>query len=85
MTYDLRRLRRKGIVARLPASNRYIVTSYGLRVALFCSKLYLRLLRPAWAAFGNDDDSITRPLRKAFQQLEVQIHHSCDAANLSAA
>ena len=35
MTYDLRRLRLKGLIARIPDKNRYIVTSYGLRVALF--------------------------------------------------
>jgi len=32
MTYDLRRLRLKGLIVRIPDSNLYIVTSYGLRV-----------------------------------------------------
>jgi hypothetical protein len=85
MTYDLRRLRLKGLVSRLPNSNRYIVTSYGLRVALFCSKLYLRVLRPAWAAFSTGDDPIPRPLRQTFHQLEARIRDICDAARLRAA
>jgi hypothetical protein len=85
MTYDLRRLRLKGLIARLPDSNRYIVTSYGLRVALFCSKLYLRLLRPAWAAFDPRDDAIPHPLRSAFQELDLKIQAIRDAANLRAA
>lgn len=45
MTLYLRRLGLKGFVSRLPDSNRSIVTSYDPRVAFFCSKLYLRLLR----------------------------------------
>ncbi len=46
MTYDLRRLRLHGIIERIPHSHRYQPTSEGLRMALFFSRTYARLLRP---------------------------------------
>lgn len=85
VTYDLRRLRLKGLIARVEGSNRYVVTSYGLRVALFCTKVYLRILRPAWAALTNPPDAVPRPLRLAFQALQAEIHALCNDANLKAA
>ena len=38
-------------------------TTYGLKVAFFYSKLYLRLLRPNWPALLPVDDALPRPLR----------------------
>ena len=35
MTYDLRRLRLKGLIHRIPKTHRYTATSYGLKVAFF--------------------------------------------------
>jgi hypothetical protein len=83
MTYDLRRLCLKGLIARLPGTNRYIVTSYGLKVAFFYSKVYLRILQPGWAAMNEDD--IPRPLRKAMQGLETEIEKLCNDARLQPA
>ena len=34
MTYDLRRLRRKGLIRRQPRSNTYVLTADGIRVAI---------------------------------------------------
>jgi len=39
MTYDLRRLRLKGLIHRIPKTHRYTATSYGLKVAFFYAKL----------------------------------------------
>lgn len=50
MTYDLRRLRRKGLIRRLERTNVYVLTSEGVRVALFYKKLHDRLLGPLLAA-----------------------------------
>ena len=50
MTYDLRRLRLAGLIARQPHSNRYTVTDDGIRIAIFYNKLYHRLLVPLTAA-----------------------------------
>ena len=39
MSYDLRRLRHKGFIWRMPNSYRYQLTTYGCQVALLLSKL----------------------------------------------
>src|SRR5260370_35777962 len=49
LTYDLRRLRLHGIIERIPNSHRYRLTPDGLRIALFFSRTYARLLRPKLA------------------------------------
>jgi hypothetical protein len=85
-SYDLRRLRLKGLIARVPKSHRYTLTTYGLRVALFYSKLYLRILRPAWPALlAHPSDSIPRPLRDAFLKLEAVVQKLSSVAQLKAA
>lgn len=47
MTYDLRRLRLHHIVERIPKTHRYRLTRDGIRTALFFTRTYARLLRPA--------------------------------------
>jgi hypothetical protein len=44
--YDLRRLRRKGIIASIPHSHRYQLTPHGRRVAVLFTKTYGRVLAP---------------------------------------
>jgi hypothetical protein len=82
MSYDLRRLRLKGLIYRIPSSTRYTVTTYGLHVALFASKVYLRILRPGWASLTPDPDAIPCPLREALLHLDTEVARLCDAANL---
>lgn len=48
--YDLRRLRMKGLIVRLPHSNTYVLTDDGQRFAIFYTKIHNRLLRPLMAA-----------------------------------
>ena len=50
MTYDLRRLRPDGLIRRLPHTNRYTLTEDGIRIAVFYTKVYNRLLVPLTAA-----------------------------------
>jgi len=50
MTYDLRRLRLNGLIRRLPHTNRYTLTEDGIRIAVFYTKVYNRLLLPLTAA-----------------------------------
>lgn len=45
-TYDLRRLRLKGLIQRVEGQNRYVLTPDGVRVAAFYTKLHTRLLEP---------------------------------------
>lgn len=49
MSYDLRRLRRRGLITRLKGTHRYLVTPLGLRLAYLWTKLHQRLLKPGWA------------------------------------
>jgi hypothetical protein len=49
MTYDLRRLRRKGFIERIPRTQRYQLTREGRRLAVFFTKTYTRILNPALA------------------------------------
>jgi hypothetical protein len=84
MTYDLRRLRLKGLIHRIPQTHRYTATSYGLKVAFFYSKLYLRILRPQWNALLPESDRLPRPLRKALDQLDTEIQKLYEEAAFAA-
>src|SRR6266568_7164896 len=84
MTYDLRRLRLHGLIERIPNSHRYEVTPAGLRIALFFSRTYARLLRPKLAQImpaGPPGDS---PLRGAFDRLQTEIDRCCEEEKLVA-
>ncbi|MGP7997858.1 MAG: hypothetical protein ACLPKI_11110 [Streptosporangiaceae bacterium] len=48
--HDLRRLRLGGLIRRLPHTNRYTLTDDGIRIAVFYTKIYNRLLVPLTAA-----------------------------------
>jgi hypothetical protein len=84
MTYDLRRLRLKGLIHRIPATHRYTATSYGLKVAFFYAKLYLRILRPEWTALMPTHDQLPHPLRAALDALDAQIRKIHQEATLAA-
>ena len=49
MTYDLRRLRRKGFIQRIPRTQRYELTGEGRRLAVFFTKTYTRIVNPSLA------------------------------------
>jgi Carboxylesterase family len=48
-SYDLSRLARNGLIARVPGSNRYTLTRDGLLFAHFYTKVYDHILRPLMA------------------------------------
>ena len=50
MTYDLRRLRLKGLLERIGHSHRYRLTVLGIKVVTFFTRLYERIFRPGLAA-----------------------------------
>jgi hypothetical protein len=84
MTYDLRRLRLKGLLWRVPRSHRYEVTPYGYRVALLFTKLDARVLRTAFAAF-DPNDPVPRPLAEAVAEVDRQLSALVDDAKLERA
>ena len=55
-----------------------------LKVAFFYAKLYLRILRPEWAALLQTDDQLPRPLRAALDALDAQISKIHEEATLAA-
>jgi hypothetical protein len=73
MTYDLRRLRLHGLIERIPNSHRFRVTPDGLRIAIFFSRTWARLLRPGLSLIAPSAPENHSPLRRAFQTLEAEI------------
>ena len=63
MTYDLRRLREHGLIARIPHTRRYQVTDTGLHDALLFTHAHDHLLRPGLAQ--TTDPGPPRPSRCA--------------------
>ena len=73
MTYDLRRLRLKGVIYRPPKTNRYFVTPYGWKVARLFSRLDARVFRPAMAMFTANDAVLPFPLRQSLDRVDSQL------------
>jgi hypothetical protein len=84
ITYQLRRLRLHGLIQREPNSFRYRVTDFGLRVALFFTRAYNRLLRPGLAAALPALRALTTPLKRAFDALAAQIDTMTKQTHLAA-
>ncbi len=84
MTYDLRRLRLHGLIQRIPKSHRYEVTPVGLRIALFFSRTYTRLLRPKLAEIMPASPPGNSLLRVAFDRLQTEIDRCCEEQKLVA-
>jgi len=84
MTYDLRRLRLHGIIQRIPHSHRYRLTHEGLRIALFFSRTYARLLRPKLADIMSNAPPVPTNLRLAFDHLTAAIDACCQEERLAA-
>ena len=72
MTYDLHRLRLHQIIQRIPRTNRYQVTPFGLQIAMFFSRTYSRVLRTGLAEVC-DPIPINTPLRRHFDRLDEAI------------
>jgi hypothetical protein len=85
MSYDLRRLRLRGLIQRVPHSHRYRVTDQGFRTALFVLKVWARILRPGLAEITLGAPAGDGRLRPAFEQLEQEIERMCAQAQLVAA
>jgi hypothetical protein len=73
MTYDLRRLRLKGLIFRPPGRHRYYLTPYGWKVARLFTRLEARVFRPALAMFTTPDAELPFPLRSALARVDAQL------------
>ena len=65
MTYDLRRLRLHGLIERRAKSQRYRLTPFGLKAALFYARTYQRLLRPGFSELADARRAESSLLAKA--------------------
>lgn len=80
-TYDLRRLRRKGLIERIEHTHRYRLTIRGRAVAVLFTKAYGRVLGPGLAALdpGLPSDLAKRsPLATAWRQLNNALDQFVD-------
>jgi hypothetical protein len=81
MTYDLRRLRAHGLIARIPGSHRYRVTDTGLHHALFLTRVHDRLLRTGIAQLAGPEPS---PRCTASRNYQTVIDHLIQQSGLAA-
>jgi len=75
-SYDLRRLRLKGLIARIEGTNTYRVTTNGLRIAAFLTQLAARVVIPTLtdlAALARPRPPVPRPLTVAWRAYERQL------------
>jgi hypothetical protein len=79
MSYDLTRLRRNGLITRLPHTNTYRLTDDGIRVAVFYTKVHNRLLRPLIAA---NRPPAPPDLRAALAVITRHVNNYADQAQL---
>jgi hypothetical protein len=77
LSYELRRLRHRGLIARVPKHHRYIVTPFGLKVALFTTLAYDRLFRRGLATIVPTDPPNDSKLRTTFDRLLATIDLHC--------
>jgi hypothetical protein len=85
MTYDLRRLRLKGLIQRLKGKNRYVLTVAGRRIALFFTKAYARVLRPGLARLDPAlPTDATDQLAAAWRQLDKAVDLQIQEAKMAA-
>ena len=82
MTYDLRRLRLAGLIRRIEHTNRYVLTPDGIKMAVFCTKLHNRLLRPLLAA---DQPQAPSALRQALRAIDQHVDDYITRARLGKA
>ena len=87
MTYDLRRLRRKGFIQRIPRTQRYELTSQGRRLAVLLTKTYTRIVNPSLAELDPalpDDIAARAPLAKTWRAFEHALQARINEAAIAA-
>jgi hypothetical protein len=85
MSYDLRRLVRKGLLHKLPGRHRYMLTPQGRRWAIFITKTYARILRPGFQQMELEATAPPTPaLHQAFGELDRVLDQMVTHAKLAA-
>ena len=87
-TYDLRRLKRKGLIVKMRRSHRYQLTDLGRRVAVLFTKTYGRVLAPGLTALDPqlpDDLAVASPIAVAWRRLDRTLDQFMESAFVAAA
>lgn len=82
MAYDLRRLIRKGLLERLPGSNRYQLTALGRHLILFVVRIYNHVFCRGLARL--DPDYPVGDLNQAWRSFDTQLLALISEARLAA-
>ena len=72
-TYDLRRLRLRGLIERVPHSSRYVLTSAGLRCAACYHRVFARVMRPALSVVFSAPPTAERRLNRAIDSFDREV------------
>ena len=86
-TYDLRRLKRKGLILKIAHSHRYQLTDLGRRVAVLFTKTYGRVLAPGLIVLDPklpDPLKQRSPLATAWRQLDNALDNFANCQLLAA-
>ena len=86
-TYDLRRLKRKGLIRRLPGRQRYELTPLGRRIAVLFVKTYGRVLTPGLVALDPAlpaELAARSPLAVAWRRLDRTLDDYIGGAMIAA-
>ena len=83
MSYELRRLRMHGLIERVPKTHRYRLTDEGLRTALFYTRVYTRILRPAMAPVVPAASASSPQALRQFHAAEDAVNSWCDQAHIA--
>lgn len=76
-SYDLRRLRLKGFIERVPGTNTYRITDHGLRISAFFTQLSARVVVPTLtdlAALARPRPPATKPVTTAWRAYEHELN-----------
>jgi len=86
-TYDLRRLKRKRLIVKIPRSHRYQLTDLGRRVAVLFTKTYGRVLAPGLTALDPqlpDDLAGASPVAVAWRRLDRTLNQFMESRFVAA-
>ena len=84
VSYDLRRLRAHGLIARVPRSHRYRVTDLGLHHAMLITHLHTRVLQPGLAHLTDPKPPVPTALRTAARNYQRALNQLDQEAGLAA-
>ena len=84
VSYDLRRLRGHGLIARIPGTHRYRISDTGLHHATLITHLHTRLLQPGLAQLTDPDPPAPSPLRAAARNYQRALDQLTHQAGLTA-